>query len=106
MSEKIKKLAWVDRTLCAACGVCMKVCPKKAITIYKGLYALVEETLCIGCKKCVTKCPHEAITVVNNLAQIDYDKCTGCGNCVDNCPTGCLKRLIAPAHSQDVEAEE
>jgi formate hydrogenlyase subunit 6/NADH:ubiquinone oxidoreductase subunit I len=43
---------------------------------------------------------------VNNLAQIDYDKCTGCGNCVDNCPTGCLKRLIAPAHSQDIEAEE
>ena len=61
---------------------------------------------CIGCKKCVTKCPHEAITVVNNLAQIDYDKCTGCGNCVDNCPTGCLKRLIAPAPSQDIEAEE
>lgn len=63
MSEKKKKLAWVDRTLCAACGVCMKVCPKKAITIYKGLYALVEETLCIGCKKCAKECPASIIAI-------------------------------------------
>ena len=63
MSEKKKKLAWVDRTLCAACGVCMKVCPKKAITIYKGLYAKVEEALCIGCKKCAKECPASIIDV-------------------------------------------
>jgi Pyruvate/2-oxoacid:ferredoxin oxidoreductase delta subunit len=63
MSEKKKKLAWVDRTLCAACGVCMKVCPKKAIAIYKGLYARVEETLCIGCKKCAKECPASIIDV-------------------------------------------
>ena len=63
MSEKIKKLAWVDRTLCAACGVCMKVCPRKAITIYKGLYAKVEETLCIGCKKCAKECPASIIDI-------------------------------------------
>lgn len=63
MSEKKKKLAWVDRTLCAACGVCMKVCPKKAIAIYKGLYARVEETLCIGCKKCAKECPASIIDI-------------------------------------------
>ena len=63
MSEKKKKLAWVDRTLCAACGVCMKMCPKKAIAIYKGLYARVEETLCIGCKKCAKECPASIIDI-------------------------------------------
>ena len=63
MSEKKKKLAWVERTLCAACGVCMKVCPRKAITIYKGLYAKVEETLCIGCKKCAKECPASIIDI-------------------------------------------
>ena len=67
MSEKKKKLAWVDRTLCAACGVCMKVCPRKAITIYKGLYAKVEETLCIGCKKCAKECPASII----DLREVD-----------------------------------
>ena len=63
MSEKKKKLAWVDRTLCAACGACMKVCPKKAITIYKGLYARVAEDLCIGCKKCARECPASIIAI-------------------------------------------
>ena len=63
MSEKKKKLAWVERTLCAACGVCMKVCPRKAITIYKGLYAKVEATLCIGCKKCAKECPASIIDI-------------------------------------------
>ena len=63
MSEKKKKLAWVERTLCAACGVCMKVCPRKATTIYKGLYAKVEETLCIGCKKCAKECPASIIDI-------------------------------------------
>ena len=29
--KRTKRLARVDRDLCAACGVCMKVCPKKAI---------------------------------------------------------------------------
>ena len=53
----------MDRTLSAACGVCMKVCPKKAITIYKGLYALVEETLCIGCNKCAKECPASIIDI-------------------------------------------
>ena len=67
MSEKIKKLAWVDRTLCAACGVCRKVCPKKAITIYKGLYARVEEAICIGCKKCAKECPASII----DLREVD-----------------------------------
>ena len=61
--KRRNRLAWVDRTLCAACGVCMKVCPKKAITIYKGLYALVEETLCIGCKKCAKECPASIIDI-------------------------------------------
>ena len=59
--KRTKRLARVDRTLCAACGVCMKVCPKKAITVYKGLYARVEEALCIGCKKCAKECPASII---------------------------------------------
>ena len=63
MSEKKKKLAWVDQTLCAACGVCMKVCPKKAIAVYKGMYARVEEALCIGCKKCAKECPASIIEI-------------------------------------------
>lgn len=65
MTEGIKKkrLAWVDRDLCAACGCCMKVCPKEAVSVYKGLFALVKETLCVGCRKCAKECPASIIEI-------------------------------------------
>lgn len=69
MTEGIKKkrLARVDRTLCAACGCCVKVCPKEAMTIYKGLYARVAEALCVGCRKCAKECP-AGIIVIEEVA--------------------------------------
>lgn len=47
MASKYKAENEKDR--CVACGVCVKVCPKNAISIYKGCYAEIDETLCIGC---------------------------------------------------------
>ena len=32
----MKKLAVPERKICVACGVCLKDCPKEAISIYKG----------------------------------------------------------------------
>ena len=48
---------------CAACGCCIKVCPKGAITVPKGIYAKVDETLCIGCGKCAKECPASIISM-------------------------------------------
>ena len=45
----------IDR--CVACGVCAKVCPREAISIYKGCYAVVDKATCIGCGLCVKACP-------------------------------------------------
>lgn len=64
MTEKKTKLARVDRTLCAACGCCVKVCRRKALTLYKGLYALVAEDRCTGCGLCAKECPGDLITIV------------------------------------------
>ena len=63
MSEKKKKLAWVDRTLCAACGCCLKVCRRKALTIYKGLYARPDEARCTGGGLCAKECPADLISI-------------------------------------------
>ena len=41
-----------ERDRCVACGVCVKVCPRDAISIHKGCYAVVDENLCIGCGIC------------------------------------------------------
>lgn len=46
-----------EQDRCVACGVCVKVCPKDAISIYKECYAVVDEEQCIGCGICEKSCP-------------------------------------------------
>ncbi|MDD7018852.1 MAG: 4Fe-4S binding protein [Bacteroidales bacterium] len=55
MASKFKAVSEKDR--CVACGVCVKVCPKGAISIYKGCYSVVDEDICIGCGICERNCP-------------------------------------------------
>ena len=59
----MKKLAVPDKKICVACGVCLKVCPKEAISIYKGCFAQVAEEKCVGCGLCARACPAGCITV-------------------------------------------
>ena len=47
----------VDKKVCVACGVCVKACPKQAIYIHKGCYAVVQAELCVGCGICGKNCP-------------------------------------------------
>lgn len=55
-----KKVAQVGQD-CVACGNCVKYCPFGAITMYKGLCAIIDENRCKGCGKCVTACPADVI---------------------------------------------
>ena len=64
----MKKLATVDRAICVACGACMKACPKAAISIHRGCYALVEETKCVGCGLCAKTCPANCIETKERTA--------------------------------------
>ncbi len=59
--KSIRKRAVVLTEECVACGSCEKVCPRKAISIYKGLFAKVDESRCVGCGKCVKACPAAVI---------------------------------------------
>ena len=58
-----KRKAFVDGSLCVACGCCVKVCPLQAITIVKGIRAQVMPEKCVGCGKCAVECPASVITV-------------------------------------------
>ncbi len=56
-----KRKAVVNIKECVACGCCMKVCPRNAIDIPKGIYAQINRELCVGCGKCVKECPASVI---------------------------------------------
>lgn len=58
----MKKRAIINKNRCVACGACTKVCPKQALTIYKGIYAEAS-SLCIGCGLCAKTCPASAVSV-------------------------------------------
>lgn len=59
----MKRKAAVDRNICVACGACAKVCPKGAISVWKGCHARVAEEKCVGCGLCAKTCPAGCIAV-------------------------------------------
>ncbi|MCR4830764.1 MAG: 4Fe-4S binding protein [Pseudobutyrivibrio sp.] len=59
-----KRKANIDVSRCVACGVCRLQCPREAISIFKGCYAVVNEDVCVGCGLCEKACPADAINLV------------------------------------------
>jgi heterodisulfide reductase subunit A len=54
-------IASVNPRLCAACGICVDVCPYDARILEPDMpYAEVVEVLCQGCGACVVACPNKA----------------------------------------------
>ena len=62
IKTKAKRCAFIRTDVCVACGCCMKVCPRNAITIPKGIHADVNRQLCVGCGKCAAECPASVIS--------------------------------------------
>ena len=60
----VKKKASPDKDICVACGVCALQCPREAINIFKGCYAVVDNEKCVGCGLCAKACPANAINIV------------------------------------------
>lgn len=58
-----KRKAVVSIRECVACGCCVKVCPRQAISVPKGICAEISRELCVGCGKCAKECPAGVITL-------------------------------------------
>lgn len=106
---KSKKLLDYDYKRCSGCGICVEVCPKKAIElgplieIATGLEAppvIIDHTRCSFCGMCAAFCPVKAVRMTVNdkdileLQEFPHldssvvfnDKCLPCLICKKSCP--------------------
>lgn len=59
-SIKVSKIG----SACVACGCCVRICPKEALQVVRGITAHVDEEKCVGCGKCAKVCPAAVIDIV------------------------------------------
>ncbi len=59
---------------CIGCGICVKNCAHKAITLDKGGKALINYELCTGCGQCVAICQYSGVISANDETSILMNK--------------------------------
>lgn len=60
ISAKRRK-AVVDESYCVACGCCVKVCPLKAITVFKGITARSTGSAALAAESALKNVPHQSL---------------------------------------------
>lgn len=60
----------VNEELCKGCGLCVRACPKKLLSLSKKANSkgyhppeMSDESLCVGCTSCALTCPDMCIEV-------------------------------------------
>jgi len=57
---------------------------------HKGMGPIVNEEGCSACGVCVEICPRGAITIEDGVSRINRDLCAGCGECMMACTTSSI----------------
>lgn len=57
------KKAFIEQKECVACGTCLTVCPRQAVHIEHGCYAVVDPVRCVGCGLCSKACPASVVEI-------------------------------------------
>ena len=71
----MKKIAVVNQGRCVACGVCVRVCPRGALCVWRGCYAQVDTAKCVGCGLCAKACPAGCIALEHAAENIQKEAC-------------------------------
>jgi len=57
---------------------------------HKGMKPIVNEAGCVACGVCLEVCPRGAITLEEGVSRIGRDLCAGCGECMMACTTSSI----------------
>jgi len=60
MAQHASTIPGVNAKACVNCGMCVKECPGKAITLEP---VIISKSLCIGCGKCIGVCPQGVFSI-------------------------------------------
>jgi len=52
--------------------------------------AYVHKQTCLACGGCISICPRDALTMIAGKAMVDKKKCTSCELCLKTCPIGAI----------------
>ena len=111
-SEVFKAFSILDS--CNGCGMCLSICPTKAISGGPGRIHVINEDFCINCGACAKVCQNSSVldasgVVGQRLSKRNWEiphfneaKCTRCGKCYELCPVGIITKpssLVLPALS-------
>ena len=89
---------------CTGCGMCLSICPVKAISGGPGRLHVIDPDFCIGCGACFRVCTSEAVVdQAGNVSvhqskrfwmipHFDTSRCHFCGKCYEMCPAGIITR--------------
>ncbi|MBP1764576.1 MAG: hypothetical protein H6Q65_1634 [Firmicutes bacterium] len=79
----------IDTGSCKACGLCVKICPQKALTVREEnavLHLWHDPLRCNGCGVCVANCLRDAMSLADaprleayEVAAVPLPLCAGCG---------------------------
>ncbi len=61
--DSFEKRVRIDHDMCRDCGVCVSVCPTKALSVKPDFGVVLDEDKCIVCRQCVDSCPFSAIRI-------------------------------------------
>jgi Pyruvate/2-oxoacid:ferredoxin oxidoreductase delta subunit len=61
----------IDREHCISCGLCIDICPDKALAAGSDKIAEVAALSCMGCGHCQAICPVEAVSMPGLVTDLD-----------------------------------
>ncbi len=71
-----------------------------------GYVSHLDAPSCIACGVCVGVCPFRALEMGETSVRVDEARCMGCGVCVSKCPRGALSLVRDPTKGEPLDVRE